>query len=104
MASPREASASKKGLWAKNDKEIRVALDKLKKVKHIDMPNTKIERNYLKDMTLADARLFRYRCQIIDNIKGINHQCGYMTWHADSAPAGKTKTKITSVDAASQRS
>ena len=35
------------------------------------MPNTKRERNYLKDMTLADARLwFRYRCQIIDNIKG----------------------------------
>ena len=35
------------------------------------MPNTKIERNYLKDMTLASARLwFRYRCQIIDNIKG----------------------------------
>ena len=35
------------------------------------MPNTKRERNYLKDMTLADARLwFRHRCQIIDNIKG----------------------------------
>ena len=35
------------------------------------MPKTKHERNYLKDMTLADARLwFRYRCQIIDNIKG----------------------------------
>ena len=35
------------------------------------MPNTKLEWNYLKDMTLADARLwFRYRCQIIDNIKG----------------------------------
>ena len=54
------------------DKEIEVALDKLTKVKYIEMPNTKRERNYLKDMTLADARLwFRYRCQIIDNIKGI---------------------------------
>ena len=38
----------KKGLWAENDKEIRAALDKLKKVKHIDMPNTNKERNYLK--------------------------------------------------------
>ena len=46
-------------------------MDKLKKVKYIEMPNTKRERNYLKDMKLADARLwFRYRCQIIDNIKG----------------------------------
>ena len=44
-------------------------MDKLKEVKYIEMPNTKRERNYLKDMTLADARLwFRYRCQIIDNI------------------------------------
>ena len=35
------------------------------------MPITKIERNYLQAMTLADARLwFRYRCQIIENIKG----------------------------------
>ena len=35
------------------------------------MPNTKREQNYLKDMALADARLwFQYRCQIIDNIKG----------------------------------
>ena len=35
------------------------------------MPNKKIERNYLKKMTLANARLwFRYRCQIIDHIKG----------------------------------
>ena len=61
----------KKGLWVENDKEIRVALDKLKKVKYIELPNTKKERNYLKDMTLADARLwFKYRCQIIDNLKG----------------------------------
>ena len=61
----------KKGLWAENNKEIRAALNELKKVKEIEMPNTKRERNYLKDMTLADARLwFRCRCQIIDNIKG----------------------------------
>ena len=40
-------------------------------VKEIEMSITKIERNYLQDMTLADARLwFRYRCQIIENIKG----------------------------------
>ena len=70
----------KKGLWAENDKEIRAALDSFKKDKYIKMPNTKRERNYLKDMTLADARLwFRYRCQIIDNRKGD------MTWHADYA-------------------
>ena len=52
-------------------REIRAALDKLKKVKYIEMPKTKRERNYLKEMTLANARLwFRYRCQIIDHIKG----------------------------------
>ena len=61
----------KKGLWAENDEEIQVALNELKKVKEIEMPNTKRERNYLQDMTLANARLwFRYRCQIIENIKG----------------------------------
>ena len=50
---------------AENYKEIRVALEK-----YINMPNTERERNYLKDMTLADARLwFSYRCQIIDNVK-----------------------------------
>ena len=41
------------------------------------MPITKIPRNYLQDMTLADARLwFRYRCQIIDNIKEIDRPNG----------------------------
>ena len=55
----------------RNDKEIRTALDKLKKVKYIDMHKTKRERNYLREMTLTNARLwFRYRCQIIDHIKG----------------------------------
>ena len=35
------------------------------------MPNKKIERNYLADLTLSDARIwFRYRSQILDNIKG----------------------------------
>ena len=61
----------KQGLWKENDKEIRTALDKLKKVKYIDMPRTKRERNYLTEITLTNARLwFRYRCQIIDHIKG----------------------------------
>ena len=36
----------KQGLWRENDKEIRTALDKLKKVKYIDMPKTKREKNY----------------------------------------------------------
>ena len=64
----------KKGLWAlwaENDKEIRAALNELEKIKEIEMPTIKIEINYLQDMTLSDARLwFRYRCQIIENIKG----------------------------------
>ena len=61
----------KQGLWSENDKEIRTALDKLKKVKYIDMHKTKRERNYLREMTLTNARLwFRYQCQIIDHIKG----------------------------------
>ena len=33
----------KRGLWKENYKEIRTALDKLKKVKYIDMPTTKKE-------------------------------------------------------------
>ena len=61
----------KRGLWKENDKEIRSALDNLKKVKYIDMPTTKRERNYLRVMTLTNVRLwFRYRCQIITYIKG----------------------------------
>ena len=35
------------------------------------MPTTKRERNYFREMTLTNARLwFRYRCKIIDHIKG----------------------------------
>ena len=61
----------KKALWAENDKEIRLELDKREKVKNIAMPTKKIESNYLADLTLSDARLwFRYRSQILDNIKG----------------------------------
>ena len=61
----------KKALWRENDKEIRAELDELSKVKDLKMPTTKRERNYLKDMTLTNARLwFRYRCKIIDHIKG----------------------------------
>ena len=37
----------KRGLWKENYKEIRAALDELKKVRYIDMPTTKRERNYL---------------------------------------------------------
>ena len=33
----------KKELWAENDKKIRASLDKLKRLKHIDMPNKKKE-------------------------------------------------------------
>ena len=52
-------------------KKIRAELDKHSKVKDIKMQTTKRERNYLKDMTLTNARLcFRYRCEIIDHIKG----------------------------------
>ena len=51
----------KQGLWRKDDKEIRTALDKLKKVKYINMPKTKRKRNYLREMTLNNTRLwFRY--------------------------------------------
>ena len=61
----------KKALWADNDKEIRAALNRMEKVMEKEMPTTKIERNDLQDLTLAVARsLFRYRCQIIENIKG----------------------------------
>ena len=34
------------GLWSENYKEIRTALEKLKKIKYIDMHKTKRERNY----------------------------------------------------------
>ena len=40
----------KQGLWREKDKEIRTALDKLKKVKQIDMNKTKRERNYLREL------------------------------------------------------
>ena len=59
----------KKGLWAENDKEIRAALNELKKLK--ELQHKKRKKNYLKDITLADARLWsKYRCQIKDNLKG----------------------------------
>ena len=61
----------KKALWAENDKVIRAEPNKLDKVRNTEMPSKKYQRNYLADMTLADARLwFRYRCKILDNIKG----------------------------------
>ena len=60
----------KKELWRENYNEIRVELDELSKVRDIKMPKKKTQ-NYLKEMTLTNARLwFRYRCKIIDHIKG----------------------------------
>ena len=61
----------KQTLWQENDKEIRLEMDQKEKVRDIIMPQKKVERNYLANQTLADARIwFRYRSQIIDNIKG----------------------------------
>ena len=61
----------KQALWRENDKDIRLEMDQKEKVKNIVMPQKKIERNYLAHQTLANARIwFRYRSQIIDNIKG----------------------------------
>ena len=55
----------------------------LEKAKEIEMPTTKIERNYLQEMTLSDARLwFRYRCRIIEYIKEIDHLSGEI-WNAE---------------------
>ena len=45
----------KRGLLKENDKEIRAALDELKEVKYIDMPTTKREKNYLREITLTNA-------------------------------------------------
>ena len=84
----------KKALWAENDKEIRADLNKLKKVKEIEMPITKIERNYLQDMTLADARLwFRYRCQIIENIKGNRSSQWENRMHCRHCTSGENETQ-----------
>ena len=47
----------KRGLWKENDKEIRAELDELSKVKDIQMPTTKRDNNYLKEMTNTNARL-----------------------------------------------
>ena len=60
----------KRGLWEKYDKEIRAAIDRLKKVNYKDIP-TKKKKNYLREIKLTNARLWlRYRCQIINRIKG----------------------------------
>ena len=46
-------------------------MDKLGKVKDLQIPTAKRERNYLKRMNLQDARVwFRYRCKITAHIKG----------------------------------
>ena len=41
----------RKALWAENDREIQIELDKRVKVRNIEMPSNKLERNYLADLT-----------------------------------------------------
>ena len=61
----------RQGLWRENDKDIKLEKDKKPKVRNIAMPTKKIERNYLAKLTTANARIwFRYRSQIISDIKG----------------------------------
>ena len=58
------------------------------------MPTKKIERNYLQDMTLADARLwFRYRCQIMDNIKGNRSSQWENRMHCRHCITGENETQ-----------
>ena len=53
---------SAKLIFRENQKEKR---------RDIVRPNKKIERNYMANLTLSDARIwFRYRSQILENIKG----------------------------------
>ena len=52
----------KKALWRENDKEIKAEIIKSDKVRHLEIPTTKRQRNYLKRMNLQDARVwFRLR-------------------------------------------
>merc|ERR1712128_109211 len=61
----------KKGLWRENDKDIKIEKDELSKVRDIEMPTKKYERNYLAKQAIANARIwFRYRSKIISDIKG----------------------------------
>ena len=61
----------KQGLWRENDKDIKFEKDQRSKVKDIPMPTKKYERNYLANLTTANARIwFRYRSKIISDIKG----------------------------------
>ena len=76
----------------KNEKEIQGELNKLKKVQEIEMPITKNERNHLQDMTLA--RLwFRYRCQIIENIKGNRSSQWENRMHCRHCTSGENDTQ-----------
>ena len=76
----------KQGLWRENDKDIKIEKDQKSKVKDIPMPTKKYERNYLANLTTANARIwFRYRSQIISDIKGNQSsqwtgrmECSYM--------------------------
>ena len=46
-------------------------MDNSDKVKTIEIPKYKKQRNYLKRMNLPDARTwFRVRCKITNNMKG----------------------------------
>ena len=61
----------KQGLWRENDKDIKIEKDKRSKVRDLPMPTKKYERNYLANLTTANARIwFRYRSKIISDIKG----------------------------------
>ena len=84
----------KKALWPENNKEIRTDLNKPKRVKDIEMPTEKTERNYLQDMTLADARLwFIYRCQILDDIKGNRSSQWENRMHCRHCITGENETQ-----------
>ena len=62
---------TKKVLWRENDKEIKAEMMKSDKVRHLEIPATKRQRNYLTRMNLQDARVwFRFRCKLTALIKG----------------------------------
>ena len=68
----------KQALWAENDKEIRLELDKKEKVNSIEMPTKKIERNYLADLTLS--------AKYWTTSKEIDHHSGKTECTAGTAP------------------
>ena len=74
--------------------KIRAKLDNLSKVKDIKMPTIKRERNYLKEMNLTNARLwFRYRCKIIDHMKGNKSSMYRNNMHCRLCTSGENETQ-----------